>query len=287
MAAAMVGSASAFFVDNFESASSAENYLISQTSTDSTVTFGFDYSTVGIESANGTGGTTRGLFMSVNDLGPFGSGTALEAAGIFTRQTWANDIVITFDMYMAYSGTAGTTEFVLAGVTRGNGFNVPTGGTPGSGPYTTGVTYAVSGEGGAARDYRTYEDGTERTGAAGGYQAAGASQDNGAALYGTIFPAGTNLPTGAPGRRWTKVKIEQIGGVSKWYLNDTLVVQFTKDQSGPFHATLGYMDIFSGAPTDAAGNFVVYDNLTVVPEPGTLAALGLGALALLKRKRAK
>ncbi len=101
---------------------------------------------------------------------------------------------------------------------------------------------------------------------------------------------GGTIRTGAPVSfvrgAWSQIQVDfdlTADTVSQYY-NGTLVA------SGPWRTTstsalnLAAVDLYSGS-----GNGIYFDNLslTQIPEPGTLSLLALGAVAALRRRRAK
>jgi len=88
---------------------------------------------------------------------------------------------------------------------------------------------------------------------------------------------------------WVDVSLVSEGDSIGWYLNGVLMD--TYDNSGGFYSTgegmtflLGIADPYNSVNAPSG---VVIDNvaLTVVPEPGSFALLGLGGLAMLRRRR--
>jgi hypothetical protein len=50
------------------------------------------------------------------------------------------------------------------------------------------------------------------------------------------------------------------------------------------YVSLGHADLFTSVADPFQSQFVIYDNLEVIPEPSALALLGLGVLSLLRRR---
>jgi len=284
VATPVVATASGFF-NTFDDSSSSNSFQVNQIagSTD-TITFGYDYSANGIAEAPNTptGATAqKGLFIMLNK----GTTGALNGVNIFAANagsmiTFSGDYKLTFDMWMNVPSTlTNTTEQALFGINSdGVGTNTRTGSTQ---TGADGVWYHLANEGGYgststtknSRDYVAYQDNTVID-----------RKDNGEEPFKSLFPSGPLA--GTPGNGWVSVKIEQVGTNVKLYLNNTLITDQTNAVATSGGAFVGYQDPFSSS-VGSTDLFVVYDNIkvTAVPEPATIAALGLGALALIRRRQ--
>lgn len=142
---------------------------------------------------------------------------------------------------------------------------------------------------------------------------AAGSQNNTAALYTTLFPAGASAPAaqtgispttqsgltlaGTAGFRWHDVEINQTGTTVTWKVDGTLLA--TLDTSSLTNATAGNNILFGMADTSTGAgtpstifeqlDFTLIDNVNVIqtPEPTTaaLTGIGLAALAGFARRR--
>lgn len=281
-------SMAASFFDDFDGGTSASKWDLFTSNSDYTVNFAFDYSTLGIPSApNSVGGTTIGLYMSVNDR----LGVAAGVAAFAKNLNFAGDYWLEFDMYMSYNGGpgggTGSTENFSAGINQSGTALVWSGSAPSSS-----VWFTTTGEGGAARDYRAYKGTVEYSATSGVYAAGTDSNGNGPqahqnAYYTSLFAPPTYETAGAPGKAWTRVRIEQKNNVVYWYLNGKLIATVSDSPVNSGTIMLGYMDMFASLSAEPNKTFVIYDNVRAVPEPMTLVGLGLGAAALVARKRRK
>ena len=182
-----------------------------------------------------------------------------------------------------FDGGSGSTEYGMAGAYLNPANPVS--------PYEWGsnggpLAWKYTGEGGAARDLAVFKEGGPGNK---GYNSLGD--------YGAI-PADTipGFETGVPGARgpavnnprgsWVDVAIEKSGNLISFSLNG--VVIDTYDNSSNFYSVgtilLGASDPFNSVN---GGNGVVLDDIvvTVVPEPGALALVGLAGLTMLRRAR--
>ncbi|MCC6491688.1 MAG: hypothetical protein IT424_01565 [Pirellulales bacterium] len=246
---------------------------------DGSVNFAFDYSSLGIPSANG--GDTVGAFIQVNNTDQ--AGDEGESYVIFpTGQSYASPFVLEADMYVYNDGSGGTTELGLVGAYLNNADPIA--------PYQWGsrggpLAWGYVGEGGSTADLAAF---TEGNASSTGYAALSDYDDVPAGnisgfetgVSGSGGPAGLN----ASGS-WVKVRIEAAGSTVKWFLNGSLVD--TYDNSGGFYTAgnvfLGASDPFNSV--NAAGGTVV-DNVTVtVPEPAAACLVCCGVVLALAAGR--
>jgi hypothetical protein len=280
-----------FFLNTFDDATSAANFNVTQIAGSvDIITFGDNYAARGIPEAPSTPGFAtlgRGLFIAANKPAPPASSGAINginvtpAVGGVSINFTETDLRLSFDMWMNVGPTlTGTTEQALFGInTDGVGVNSRTGATQ---TGADGVWYHAANEGGYgntstvpnSRDNVNYIDNTVV-----------GRLDNGEAPFPALFPSGPLV--GAPGNSWVRVVVEEVGGNVRMSMNGTTI--FDVVNSGPTSGSvfIGYQDPFSGSiPAERDLCFVVFDNIMVTPEPGSLGALGiLGALALRRRQR--
>jgi hypothetical protein len=250
----------------------------------------FDYSSVGIPSAPGSGGTTRGMKMEANV-----PGTAVFSGMSMSHNTFsipASDFTMKFNAWQNANGPfpaggSGSTQMTIGGF----------GGAPGvvqfpGGAQQDSIYFGGTGEGGSGVDYRAYLGNTGFTGtpptltvAAGSTQpdtqrnpdgtpvyAAGAvagSTNNSNAYY-TVLGSNTSPPaqtvlfpqqTGATavgtlGMTWREWIIQRIGTKTTWSVDGTLIatVDSTMDPTFAYSGSdifFGQFDINGTSSTDA------------------------------------
>lgn len=284
------------------------------------VNYAFDYSTVGIPSApNSKGGTTIGMKLQANISGTGPATGVLPGISVSpTGQSFTGDYELKFDWWhnwlgAAYSPGPPATGGIGAsaggsGSTQLSTFGILSSGT--SSNYAgaaDSVFFAATGDGASASDYRVYSrqvpTGHLIATPAGATYAAG-SQNNTAALYTTLFPAGATAPpeqiaisstqngstlAGTAGFRWHEVSIKKEGSIVTWTVNGTLIatLDYSSHANQPLGTNIlfGHSDTSLGAGTPAnlfqLLDFTLIDNIRVVPEPTTFGLLGLSLVGLL------
>ncbi|MEM8711579.1 MAG: hypothetical protein AAGG01_11545, partial [Planctomycetota bacterium] len=250
--------------DNFEVDSSADYTIVDDGGIDGVQEFAFDYSTVGIPSAPRSAmGTTNGLRLTVNTTQGI-----QDAITIFHNTNVDADLYrLTVDVWMNFSGTAGTTEHAHVGV-GGDGatFNQLFSPISGSGAFI-----AFDGDGGSGSDYRWFRDSantpmgeTDSTTLPNSHPSyLGNGSNNSGAFFQALFPAPPATIAGSPGNIWTTVKIEvdQTAGVISFFFDDVLTFQGDYADRFDGQVSLGLADVFTSI--GIADSFVVFDNLLV------------------------
>jgi hypothetical protein len=281
--------------------------------------FFFDYSTVGIPSApNSTGGTTIGLKLGAN----LDSATAPASGNIPginvspTGKSFVGNYEMVFDWWSNYIGPL---DVGATGSTMLSQFGIQTSGTVAQFPGSAdGLWFGATGDGQSSADYRIYSPerptsydifpGSGNPLDAHAVYAAG-SRNQSAALYTATFPAGAtapglqaleptqtaSTPAGAAGFRWHRVEIEKLGNVVTWKVNGVLLA--TVDETLMIPPVGGTNIMFGHSDTNLTTNpnaallerlqFTLIDNVKVVPEPSSVALLGLAGMGLARARRRK
>ncbi|GAB4470178.1 MAG: hypothetical protein OHK0029_42950 [Armatimonadaceae bacterium] len=288
------------FSDNLDSGA---NWVVNGTS-DTTATFGFDYSTLGIPASPNGGGTTTGLRMTANET----SGAIHEISAAVAGLDISGQYVVEFDFWINANGPfpaggAGSTEFAGGGVGfRGNDVGLD------------GASLIVTGEGGASRDWRLYKNKGEQFIASAQYNPLLTTNNNTDTLLATTFPGQSapafqqanfaqqtgTLANGTAGFAWRTMRItvdsnaigsgiNQNPGIARFEVDGFFIGRIDNSNGGTVVDMTGsvgliYADLFTSVSNNPTLSFGVFDNFrvfrsgTAAPEPGTFALLALGGV---------
>jgi GH25 family lysozyme M1 (1,4-beta-N-acetylmuramidase) len=281
------------FSDNFDT-NSAANWLVNKSSSDNSVTFNFDYSTLGIPSApHSTGGTTLGVQMKAN----LSLGVVAALSISPTNQSFSGDYRLHFDGWINVNGPLpggpGSTEFLTAGLgTAGNRTE-----WTGSGSTADGFYFSADGDGGVSAGSTTFGDysgyaGTTWKNAASGIYAAGLL-DNASIYYTTAFPGQsapslqkTNYPQqtgtlngGTFGLAWHDVIVSRRGSTVDWAIDGIRIATITNASFTASNVCVGFWDPFASLSSNNVINFGLVDNVRVeVPAVAPILTLQTGAI---------
>jgi hypothetical protein len=308
------GAQVALFSENFDTNATANWNANSSSSTPNTnvADFFFDYSTVGIPSApNSAGGSTRGLKLEANiPGGAAGVGGISASPRTSPIPAGLTNYTLRFDAWQNFNGPfpgGGT------GSTQHTGAGFGTDGTtpqfPGTGGSVQGVTVSADADGGSAATSATPDFMAHKvagTALTTGYAASGASpRDNADPYYASfgnvaapaaqlaLFPTQTgNTAAGALGMGWHTWRLARNGNTVTWSI-DNLLIATIDISDKPFTAGtnffVGHFDFFASVVPAAERPvlFGLIDNvvLTAVPEPSSLALVGVAAPVLLYLRR--
>lgn len=286
--------AQVLFSDHFDTDTSSKWTILDESIndiSDATVTFAHDYTKDQFTVTRGgtvdtltvtknpydESDTTLGLKLSVNSDDEAGEASvSLFPADLSIE----GDHALRFEMFMSYNGPAyggsGSTELATMGVGHSGDWTAYLDGNlavDGDGTF-----FAVSGEGGASRDFRAYvgdgfgepaflDEQTDRHGFT-DMDGDGIGEYNtfGGGPLERVFPFPPHETRGAPGKGWVRVEIRREGDVVTWIMNDQIIAIIGDDKSlfGGSNIMIGYTDPFSSIANPGAENFVIFDHLRVV-----------------------
>ena len=271
------------FADNFD-ANTASAWTANKSSTDTRVTFNYNYAADGIPAApHGSGGTTRGLKLEANLTAGVVAAVSLSPLG----RSFSGDHRLHFDFWINVNGPlplggTGSTEFLTAGlVTAGNRVEW-------TGPGTTadGYWFSGDGEGGVANSSTTSGDycayvGTNLQTTSSGVYAAGAdttARDNANPYYVAALPGGLSAPAiqqstyaqqngalaaGTLGFAWHDAIVSRQGNTIQWSIDGVSLATLSNVTLAAGNVAIGYWDPFASLTDNTNLSFGLVDNLRV------------------------
>ncbi len=284
---------------NFEADSTA-SWTINNGPSDYAANFFFDYTTVGIPAAP-SGAGTYGMKLQANQSNGIFGGMSVSPTGLDVGTSYT----VKFDWWANFNG-----PFPVggSGSTQLSSFGVGTSGTVAQWPggVQESVWFGGTVDGNSSSDWRAYSSlaATSYPDASPVYSAgpvagnrnhsnayyAGFGLNTAPAAQLALYPqqTGTTL-VGSAGMEWHQVEIIKDGVSVTWMVDglSIAVVPETGITFGGNNIFFGHSDTnatSSTDPNDSALLFTLIDNIVVTPEPGSLALLALGGLALLRRR---
>ena len=266
------------YSDAFDT-NSAANWIVNKSSSDTAVTFNFDYSTLGIPSApHSTGGTTRGVQLKANLT--LGVCAALSISP--TNQNFSGDYRLHFDGWINANGPfpgggASSTELLTAGIgTAGNRTEWTTNAN------ADGFYFSADGDGGVSSSSTTFGDyagysGKNWQNAGSGIYAASAL-DNANYYYTSAFPAGQSAPalqqsnypqqtgalnSGTFGLAWHDVIVSRRGSTVNWSVDGILFATISNATFTASNVCVGFWDPFASLTDNTNLSFGLVDNVRV------------------------
>lgn len=293
LAIANATSAQILFQDDFENPAGAANYTtVTAAAGGDVATYGYAYSTEASRSGLASDARTgNGLLFETNDaITNYINGIVLDGS---------QPISIRYDMYLQWA-SGGSTEYGVVGAygTAAEPFFESFSGSASDQGTGVWANAASDGDFASQNDYRLSERlGTGSTTLLDNADADGDDSpgNDGSDLNNlpSTFPGGgTSWLAGTPGWHWTEVELIVDGSNVEYYLEGNLILSGT--YTGPTTGLIGIglADPFpsannSGSLGDGSGTNMIIDNLVVavIPEPASLSLLGLGGLAMLRRRR--
>jgi hypothetical protein len=271
------------FLDTFDT-NTATQWLLSKSSTDTRVTFNYDYSGMGIPSApHSTGGMTRGLRMEANMTAGAVAAVSLSP----TNRSFSGDYRLRFDLWVNANGPfpaggTGSSQHSTAGIgTAGNRVQ-----WTGTGSTADGCWFAADGEGQASDTSTTSGNfcayiGASLQGTGTGVYAAGTgatAKGNLDAYYVAAFPGAISAPAlqqsnyaqqtgslaaGTLGFTWHEVIVARRGNTVDWAIDGIRLATFTGATFSASNVFIGYWDMFASVSDNANLSFGLVDNVRV------------------------
>jgi PEP-CTERM motif-containing protein len=245
-------------------------------------------------------GATTGVMITVNDSGfPGGTGAAATAS-LISLASFSGTYQFSYDMYLSIGNgvteffpSAGSTETGLAAVGRTNTTSVN--GWNGRATSDGVNTWLTNENGFGSADAGLWNDGVEILRLGDTRPTADPSVNT--ARWNSAFPNGDNFGVNqTPANSWVQADIavtDQHDGNSRvevYYNGVNFFSEIVTNADVAGAISFGYQDPFSSISDQPDFQYGLFDNITVsdtvtVPEPASMALIGLGGLAMLRRRR--
>jgi hypothetical protein len=254
---------------------------------DNQIDFNYDYSTFAQaaggfptsipQSPSTVAANSRALRMATNT----GTTGAVNAITATLNGVSGSNLRITFDGWINYNGGAGggtgSTEFITFGASANSALPAAFAGNylTGVNPAFSGIIFALTGEGGAAQDYRYYDGNggpaVGNNGALANFGGVGAIDHN-EAFFQSTFPSPAFETAGAPGKAWLTYELVILNGsvrlsITKPDSSQVILCNWFMPNPGTTLTGLaphfGTADTFSSLAVPASDNFVLIDNVKV------------------------
>ncbi|MEN8117345.1 MAG: T9SS type A sorting domain-containing protein [Bacteroidota bacterium] len=228
------------FSEDFEDELAGSRWDISEVGTSNLSNFALEYTSNNLEAAPNGGDYC--LKLEVNKVNE-----EISFIGLLPKDTsFTGSYTLTFNAWLNWEGSAGTTEFIYFGVGHGSADGFP----------ADGYDLAFTGDNGASQDIRMYKDSEELDiDDCDNCSYAGDTQNGG------VEPYTTSLATPPePGNQWLKVSAEVSESSITYKVND---VEWARVEELPAdgNIVIGYMDLFTSVAP--ATNFLLIDNVVV------------------------
>lgn len=213
------------------------------------VNFAANYTNLGLEAAPNGGSYCVKIEVNTDPDNGEGSFVGMFPKGLSLKPPYT----LTFNAWMNWEGSDGTTEFIYYGVGHAAAAAFP----------TDGIDFSFTGDNGSSRDVRIYKDGVEVgiDDCTNCSYADGTQNNNAGGVYaGSVIDVDPDTDGAYPGMQWLTVSVEVTDAATIFYVNGAEWAQLAE---APLegNVVVGYMDIFSSVA--AATNFMLVDNVTV------------------------
>ena len=288
------------YSENFDVDPTA-NWTVNGSGTDILADFNYNYSAIGVAAAPGSIGTT-GLKLTANNSSGIFGGLSVSPNG----ESFTGNYRLTFNLWQNYVGPVGPGG---CGTTQLSTFGVGTSGSTAVWPLANPqnqIMFAATLDGGSASDFRAYSSAAPTSYSSGNAVYAAPSTNGSDAYYSqfggasapaaqiALYPGQTGVTD--PGELafvWREVEIEVLDGNVTWSVDglELATIALADVTLSGGNIFFGHADTNSSSsadPNDSTLNITLIDNVlveSIVPEPASLALLGLGGLTLLGRRR--
>jgi hypothetical protein len=244
---------SAQFTEDFEDQGADARWFYEKTG-NCTLDYAAKYADLGIN-APANGGEYCAMMQANLVKGDDGKGSA-NFIGIMPKKELKGAYTLTFDAYLYFKGTSGTTEAMTWGV-----------GHEGTDAENEGFRLSITVDNGSSRDIRLYKDGVEQqydvTSTMFAYSDTlqNANLDAPDITYYQHAYSDNPTPDTNPGNQWLSIKADVTDSAVIFYVNDKEFARFNEVPTGGT-ILIGYYDPFTGSVNVTSKMLV--DNVKIV-----------------------